>query len=142
MIDIDDYKLLFTNEKIKVRYFWIFISIFIICFILLLLINFNYDEYYQDNGIGTKEGYIKLIIPVDDVDKITNNSHISLDGELYKYRVINFNKEIINVGNIFYQELYINTNKIVQENRYITFKVKISTKSFYDFIKCKIGGSI
>lgn len=142
MIDIDSYKTLFTNKKIKIIYIWLLITIFIILSVTLFIKNIAYEEIYQNKGLVTKDGYLKALIEVNDIEKITSINKIIIDNEKYAYKIVKFNQEINQIGNGFYQEVFIDIDADILENRYISFKIPIKKYSFFDFIKNKIGGNI
>lgn len=141
MIDVDNYKKLFINTKIRVNKFYLIITIFIILFIIILTNSIYYENIYQENGIGTKEGYIKTIINKEDINKIMSNSNIIINDKSYKYKIVKVS-ELLELGDNFYQEIYIKINKNIQENEYISFKVQMEKIKFYKLIINKVRGKV
>lgn len=142
MIDLDDYKILFSNKKIKIVYLWLFITIFIITSVIIIIKNNDYVDYYQNEGIGTEEGYIKAIVNVKDIEKLVTKQNIIIDKKNYNYKIINFSEEINKLEGNFYQEITIEINKKIPANRHLSFKVPIDKYNLFNYIKNKIRGNI
>lgn len=142
MISLDSYKLLFSNKKIKIIYLWMFITIFIICSVIIIMKNVSYVDFYQNRGLGTKEGYIKTIIKVTDTEKLVNNNKLVIDNKNYNYKIVKFSDSINPLGDNFYQEVLIKIDEKVSINRYISFKIPIDEYNLFDYIKNKIRGNI
>ena len=141
MTDLENYKKLFVHTKMRVNKFYIMITIFIIIIFIVTLNSIYYENIYQIDGIGTKDGYIKTVVPKEDIEKIVFQSDMIIDGKKYGYRVIRFS-QLTQLGNSFYQEIYIKVNKNIQENQYISFKVPVEKIKFYKLIINKVRGKV
>lgn len=142
MIEINDYNKLFINNKVKLTYIWILITIFIVFSVIIFMKNITYEEFYQNKGIGTKEGYIKALIDIEDIELLTDKNNIIIDNKNYKYKIVGFNEELNQVGTQIFQEVFITTEAKILENRYISFKVPVKKYNFLNYIINKIRGNI
>lgn len=142
MIEINDYNKLFLNNKLKLTYIWLIITIFIVCCVIIFMQNITYEEIYSNKGIGTQEGYIKTLIEIEDINQLINKNNIIIDNKNYKYKIAGFNEKLNQVNNKFFQEVLITTDAKILENRYISFKVLIKKYNFFDYIINKIRGNI
>lgn len=142
MIEIENYNKLFSNNKIKIIYIWILVTIFIITSVIIIIKNIDYVDFYQNKGIGIKEGYIKTIIEINDIEKLVNNNNLVIDKNNYKYEIVDFNENINQVGENFYQELLIKIDTDISTNRYISYKIPIQKYNLFEYIKNKIRGNI
>lgn len=143
MIDIDSYKLLFINNKYKVIYLWLLFTVFIIISLLIIIKSTDFNCYYQNKGIGTKEGYLKTVIEVDQLNNLIDKNHIIIDDKSYSYNIVAIDQHINQVQDKLFQEVTININdKDLLDNSYVSFKILIQNIKFFDYIKNKIGGKI
>lgn len=142
MIEINDYNKLFINNKLKLTYIWLIITIFIVCCVIIFTKNITYEEIYSNKGIGTQEGYIKVLIEVEDINQLINKDNIIIDNKNYKYKIVGFNEKLNQVNNKIFQEVLISADTKILENRYISFKVLIKKYNFFDYIINKIRGNI
>lgn len=142
IIKIKDYNKLFMNNKIKLIYIWLLFTVFIVGSVIICITNITYEEIYQNKGIGTKEGYIKTLIKVEDIELLMSKDNIIIDNKKYKYTIVSFHEELNQVGTQIFQEVFITTEANILENRYISFQVPIKKYKLINYIINKIRGNI
>lgn len=142
IIKIKDYNKLFMNNKIKLIYIWLLFTVFIVVSVIICITNITYEEIYQNKGIGTKEGYIKTLIKVEDIELLMSKDNIIIDNKKYKYQIVSFHEELNQVGTQIFQEVFITTEANILENRYISFQVPVKKYKLINYIINKIRGNI
>lgn len=142
MINLNDYKSTFNKTKINITQIWLIITIFIILLIVSFTFNFYYEENYQNRGIGIKNSYIETLVNIEDISKITNNRNIIINNKEYNYDISKINSEVQNINNNLYQVVLIKINKKILENEYISYIIPIKKINFYNYIKNKLKGGI
>ena len=71
----------------------------------------NFNSFY----------YLKVLIPVKEVNKITNQNKIVIDGDVYNYQIYKIDSDIVYENQINYQKVYleiINLKKEYLKNGY------------------------
>lgn len=89
----------------------------------------NFNSFY----------YLKVLIPVKEVNKITNQNKIVIDGDVYNYQIYKIDSDIVYENQINYQKVYleiINLKKEYLKNGYqVDVKILGEKKKIIDYLK-------
>ncbi|MBE6150913.1 MAG: hypothetical protein E7162_03780 [Firmicutes bacterium] len=132
MIDINDYKIKFKNDK-SITKIWIVVFVFIIIGVFYINNSFKYYDYYTNVG-EYRENYLNLYVLVDDLEKI-KKEEIYIEEKKFAYEIKEISKENIYLNNNYYKEvkLIIKENKLI-ENEIVDIKIIINKMSILEYV--------
>jgi len=132
LIDINDYKIKFKNDK-SITKIWIVVFVFIIIGVFYINNSFKYYDYYTNVG-EYRENYLNLYVLVDDLEKI-KKEEIYIEEKKFAYEIKEISKENIYLNNNYYKEvkLIIKENKLI-ENEIVDIKIIINKMSILEYV--------
>lgn len=142
MVNMDDYLLQYKRKIPNILFFWTAILAFITCFILIINNTLRLKDYYQVTGI-IEEGYLNVLVFIEDVEKVIDNDWIYIDNEKYNYEVERISEDYIQEGNKIYQNLFLQIDlkeKYFIENRVIKAKFIVKERTILEYIFYLIKG--
>lgn len=142
MLDLRDYLLEYKRKIPNILLLWMMIGAFIIIFMLVINNNFKIKNYYKTSGI-VKDGYLCILTDLGDVDDVVDNKYLYIEEDKYAYSIQRLNKEIVNEGTNFYQEVYLDIDLIDKDfvnNNIVEIKIIVSEKTIFEYISYLIKG--
>lgn len=139
IINIRDY----NNIKCcipKSIYSWITIIVSIILIFLIFAFNYDFEFYYNTKATYYKNNsMLKISIPIDDVDEITENNKLILGNMEYEYDVNKITNQLIQGVNMQqYSDILLDLRldkKYKIENNLLDIKIKYDEKNIFEIIK-------
>ena len=112
------------NMDISLKSYIAVVSIFICIIILIVFFNNRLEEYYVTDSLVVKNE-VKIIVNYNDLEKITNNKKLKIEGDIFTYKVVKINDLVID--NSFYKEVFLlieNINeKLLIDNNVIKLRI-------------------
>ena len=112
------------NMDISLKPYIAVVSIFICIIILIVFFNNRLEEYYVTDSLVVKNE-VKIIVNYNDLEKITNNKKLKIEGDIFTYKVVKINDLVID--NSFYKEVFLlieNINeKLLIDNNVIKLRI-------------------
>ena len=136
MYDIKDYLLEYKRKMPNILLLWGGLLVFIITSTLIINNFLKFTDYYQVEGM-VQDNKLIITMPYNKVNSIINNKYVYIQNEKYKYKIENIKKDIINVGNEFYQELMIKIefkDRKLIDNNVIEIKFIIKEMTIFEYI--------
>jgi hypothetical protein len=136
MYDIKDYLLEYKRKVPNILLLWGGLLVFIITITLIINNFLKFTDYYQVEGM-VQDNKLIITMPYNKVNSIINNKYVYIQNEKYKYKIENIKKDIINVGNEFYQELMIKIefkDRKLIDNNVIEIKFIIKEMTIFEYI--------
>ena len=138
LISIDDYKELKIIKSNEIFNF-VIILLAVLSFLLLILFNFSFECYYKNSAIYN-DNELSLVVKVEDLSYILDNSIIVINDKNYKYKVKKLEPIMIN-GSNYTQNVIINIYGFESaNNNVIELKILYDTKTGFKIIKDFILG--
>ena len=109
MLSINDYMIKYQRKIPKILFTWLILFTFIILGVILINQTFKLTDYYKTSGI-VKYNKLNLLVPISELEIITDNSDIYIGSDKYTYEIDRIGYEIINEQNSFYKEVMIKVN--------------------------------
>lgn len=109
MLSINDYMIKYQRKIPKILFTWLILFTFIILGVILINQTFKLTDYYKTSGI-VKYNKLNLLVPISELEIITDNSDIYIGSDKYTYEIDRIGYEIINEQNNFYKEVMIKVN--------------------------------
>ena len=96
---------------------YVYVMIIVILFLSLIIffILFSYKTYYRTKGTIVKEEdsyYIRLYVPLEDIEYITKNDVVYINKEKYKYNIISIDNEYFTDNVTTYQVINIEIDMV------------------------------
>ena len=138
LINIEEYK----SPKILLpkKIYGFTLILFLFNIVLISLLFFKYEYYYNGVGIVSKEGIIETQISYTDSYKILNYNKLTINKNIFSYKIKSISIPIIE-KNIPYQNIIIEVDSLDKQiNTIIEFKIKYDTKYGFEIIKELILG--
>ena len=136
MLDIKDYLLEYKRKISNILTLWSLLLVFIMISALIINSTFKLIDYYKVEGI-VQENKLIITAPYNRVNSIINNDYIYIQNEKYKYKVESISKDIVNVGNEFYQEIILNIefkDRELVDNNILKIKFIIKKMTIFEYI--------
>lgn len=136
MLDIKDYLLEYKRKIPNILTLWSLLLVFIMISALIINSTFKLIDYYKVEGI-VQENKLIITAPYNRVNSIINNDYIYIQNEKYKYKVESISKDIVNVGNEFYQEIILNIefkDRELVDNNILKIKFIIKKMTIFEYI--------
>jgi hypothetical protein len=132
---------IFINKIIDKKRIIIVELVFIITICLILSFFNNFYSYYSNSG-EYKEGYLRTIINVKDIDIISTKDQIKIGNIIYSYKVFGINEEDYVSGGYIYKEVLLKVDEFERvDNSYIDYKIIKDKETILNyFIKSLKGG--
>lgn len=120
-------------------YVYIMIIIVIMLSLIILSITYHYKTYYKIKGIVTKEEdyYIRIYMPLKDINYLVNNDYIIINNNKYKYNIISLEEEYFQNELNTYQIVKISIelpNNYKHNNLTLDLKLLKEDKRIIDYI--------
>lgn len=124
MNDILDVEIILKRKKYSPIYNVGIILIIIFLIIVYILFTYQYQTYYISKG-KVLNNKLELIVDVNDMKYIKNNSLIKLDDIYYHYSIEKISEELI-VDNLYnnYQYVYLEVDGLKEKDNYV-YQIKI-----------------
>ena len=124
MNDILDIEIILKRKKYSPIYNVGIILIIIFLIIVYILFTYQYQTYYISKG-KVLDNKLELIVDVNDIKYIKNNSLIKLDDIYYHYSIEKISEELI-VDNLYnnYQYVYLEVDGLKEKDNYV-YQIKI-----------------
>lgn len=138
---IDSYIILNRKTTFIIKFFMF--NIFCIGLFVIWGINkFYFQTSFQFHSKISKFNsyyYLELLVPVKEVNEITNQNKIVIDKKEYYYHIYQINPEVIYINNTNYQKVYLdieNLESTYLKNGYrIDVKILKENKKIIDYLK-------
>ena len=124
MNDILDIEIILKRKKYSSIYNVGIILIIIFLIIVYILFTYQYQTYYISKG-KVLDNKLELIVDVNDIKYIKNNSLIKLDDTYYNYSIEKISEELI-IDNLYnnYQYVYLEVDGLKEKDNYV-YQIKI-----------------
>ena len=124
MNDILDVEIILKREKYSPIYNVGIILVIIFLIIVYILFTYQYQTYYISKG-KVLDNKLELIVDINDIKYVKNNSLIKLDDTYYHYSIEKIGEELI-VDNLYnnYQYVYLNVDGLKEKDNYV-YQIKI-----------------
>ena len=124
MNDILDIEIILKRKKYSPIYNVGIILIIIFLIIVYILFTYQYQTYYISKG-KVLDNKLELIVDVNDIKYIKNNSLIKLDDTYYNYSIEKISEELI-IDNLYnnYQYVYLEVDGLKEKDNYV-YQIKI-----------------
>lgn len=124
MNDILDVEIILKRKKYSPIYNVGIILVIIFLIIVYILFTYQYQTYYISKG-KVLNNKLELIVDVNDIKYIKNNSLIKLDDTYYNYSIEKIGEELI-VDNLYnnYQYVYLEVDGLKEKDNYV-YQIKI-----------------
>ena len=124
MNDILDVEIILKRKKYSPIYNVGIILIIIFLIIVYILFTYQYQTYYISKG-KVLDNKLELIVDINDIKYVKNNSLIKLDDTYYHYSIEKIGEELI-VDNLYnnYQYIYLNVDGLKEKDNYV-YQIKI-----------------
>ncbi len=124
MNDILDIEIILKRKKYSSIYNVGIILIIIFLIIVYILFTYQYQTYYISKG-KVLDNKLELIVDVNDIKYIKNNSLIKLDDTYYNYSIEKIGEELI-IDNLYnnYQYVYLEVDGLKEKDNYV-YQIKI-----------------
>ena len=131
---------IFINKIINKKKIIIVELIFIITICLIIAFFNNYYSYYSNEG-EYKEGYIRTVINIKDMDIITTKKEIRINDEIYSYKVNGISEEDYISSGYIYKEVYLEVNNLERVNNdYIEYKIIKEKETILNYLLKSLKG--
>jgi len=131
---------IFINKIINKKKIIIVELIFIITICLIIAFFNNYYSYYSNEG-EYKEGYIRTVINIKDMDIITTKKEIRINDEIYSYKVNGISEEDYISSGYIYKEVYLEVNDLKRVNNdYIKYKIIKDKETILNYLLKSLKG--
>ena len=119
MNDILDVEIILKRKKYSPIYNVGIILVIIFLIIVYILFTYQYQTYYISKG-KVLNNKLELIVDVNDIKYIKNNSLIKLDDTYYNYSIEKIGEELI-VDSLYnnYQYIYLNVDGLKEKDNYV-----------------------
>ena len=136
LININDY----TNFKIlypKKIYSWIIILILMISIVIFSLFKLKFYFYYNDAGMIVENNLIKINIPSNKLEFVSNNKVININDKNYNYEITKIEDPSVNPVDLsYYHEVSISIKNYKGiKNNFIDFKIMYDNKKLIEIVK-------
>ena len=123
----------FRNKEINIRPYLLVVSILISVFVMIISFNFTIEDFYKTKGT-VKDKNIKLIVDINDLNKVTNNSEIIIERDIFTYEIINISDLVYN-DNI-YKEVIIKVPELKDliENDVLDVEIIINKTNILNYL--------
>ena len=124
MNDILDVEIILKRKKYSPIYNVGIILVIIFLIIVYILFTYQYQTYYISKG-KVLDNKLELIVDINDIKYVKNNSLIKLDDTYYHYSIEKIGEELI-VDNLYnnYQYVYLNVDGLKEKDNYV-YQIKI-----------------
>ena len=124
MNDILDVEIILKRKKYSPIYNVGIILIIIFLIIVYILFTYQYQTYYISKG-KVLDNKLELIVDINDIKYVKNNSLIKLDDTYYHYSIEKISEELI-VDNLYnnYQYVYLEVDGLKEKDNYV-YQIKI-----------------
>ena len=124
MNDILDVEIILKRKKYSPIYNVGIILVIIFLIIVYILFTYQYQTYYISKG-KVLNNKLELIVDVNDIKYIKNNSLIKLDDTYYNYSIEKIGEELI-IDNLYnnYQYVYLEVDGLKEKDNYV-YQIKI-----------------
>ena len=124
MNDILDVEIILKRKKYSPIYNVGIILVIIFLIIVYILFTYQYQTYYISKG-KVLDNKLELIVDINDIKYVKNNSLIKLDDTYYHYSIEKIGEELI-VDNLYnnYQYIYLNVDGLKEKDNYV-YQIKI-----------------
>jgi len=97
--------------------------IFIIGLFILFIFSYNYKikEYKEFNLIHLNNNKYELIVNKKDLELLNSNKIIYINNKKYKYKIIEVNRNVINRGDVGYNDVKIELDKSINKDIVISY---------------------
>lgn len=136
MLDAEDYLLQYKRRKPNLLLLWLKIMAFIIIFIGIINQTFQLNEYYQLNGV-VKNGDLCVLVPYEEIKKISSNSELYIDDNKYIYKISKITDEPVQDITSVYQEVFLSItlrDKDFIDNRIVKVKFIVEERTILEYI--------
>ena len=136
MNDILDIEIILKKQKYSKIYNIGLILLIILIIFLYISSIYNYKTYYIAKGT-MDNGYIKILVNINDIKYITKNNNLTIDNKNYNYSIKEISNEIyldeklnnykyiyLKVANLYNLNNYVYEIKILKENKKIIEHIK------------------
>ena len=124
MNDILDVEIILKRKKYSPIYNVGIILIIIFLIIVYILFTYQYQTYYVSKG-KVLNNKLELIVDINDIKYVKNNSLIKLDDTYYHYSIEKISEELI-IDNLYnnYQYVYLEVDGLKEKDNYV-YQIKI-----------------
>ena len=124
MNDILDVEIILKRKKYSPIYNVGIILIIIFLIIVYILFTYQYQTYYISKG-KVLDNKLELIVDINDIKYVKNNSLIKLDDTYYHYSIEKISEELI-IDNLYnnYQYVYLEVDGLKEKDNYV-YQIKI-----------------
>ena len=129
------------NMNINLVPYILVVSIFICIILLIISFNNKLEDYYVTDSL-VKDKQLKIIVNVDDLNKITDNKKIRVGKDIFTYKVEKISDLVIE-DNI-YKEVMINIDnfddKLLIDNNVIKLKIITNKTTILNYLLKTLKG--
>ena len=135
-----DSEIILERKIESIVYVYIMIIIVIMLSLIMLFILCYYKTYYDVRGIVIEEDshyYIRIYVPIEYLEYITDNDIVKIDDVEYKYKIISIDNEYFTDNMTTYQIVKIEVNirdKYKFNNITLDLKFLKENKRIIDYI--------
>ena len=124
MNDILDVEIILKRKKYSPIYNVGIILVIIFLIIVYILFTYQYQTYYISKG-KVLNNKLELIVDINDIKYVKNNSLIKLDDTYYHYSIEKISEELI-IDNLYnnYQYVYLEVDGLKEKDNYV-YQIKI-----------------
>ena len=136
MNEIIDIEIILNNNKYPKIYSISTILIILIITFIYVTTLYNYQTYYITKG-KIIDNKLELIVPLDDIKYITNQSNLMINNKLYNYKIISVSNELY-IDELYnnYKYLYLEVKNLNSINNYVyELKIKKENKKIIEYLK-------
>lgn len=140
---IDKYIILNRRPKLIIQLFILNI-IFITGLIIWCINTISYQNFFHINSkISNLNSYyfLKVLIPVKEVNKIINKKELWINNKKYTYVTSKIDNKVIYKNNENYQTLYLDINNLEEkykiDNYHLEIKIADNPKKIIEYLKNK-----
>lgn len=123
----------FRNKEINIKPYLLVVSILISIFVLIISFHFTIEDFYKNKGT-VKDKNIKLIMDINDLNKVTNNEEIIIERDIFTYDVINISDLVYN--NNIYKEVTLKVPELTDliENDVLDIEIIINKTNIFNYL--------
>lgn len=134
-MNIVEFKTSFENYEIDYKKYIYVVSIFLIFFLLFIIFNNNFYNYFTGKFSVTNNDEISLVVNYSDLNKIINNENIIIEGTKFTYKINKINDYMYD--GILFKEIVMNVDlpdNLNIINNYLDYKIELGKETIFDIL--------
>lgn len=134
-MNIVEFKTSFENYEIDYKKYIYVVSIFLIFFLLFIIFNNNFYNYFTGKFSVINNDEISLVVNYSDLNKIINNENIIIEGTKFTYKINKINDYMYD--GILFKEIVMNVDlpdNLDIINNYLDYKIELGKETIFDIL--------